>query len=144
MNKIFSFLPRLLFLRILIVVFPADKVERPVSTSIFFLLPSGNVSCLHRIPCAETWPFYMGEPLTVQSHQPLAQSHLLKIDSWKIFYFQTTSQFSVKIGYKSRSFDAEEYQFKNTKDEVMVHKGFNMVRSIMSTSSNDWSIKVLR
>ena len=70
------FLISLLLLRILIVVFPADKVERPVSTSIFFLLPSGNVSCLHRIPCAETWHFYMGEPLTVQSHQPLAQSHL--------------------------------------------------------------------
>ncbi|KAJ9687900.1 hypothetical protein PVL29_013901 [Vitis rotundifolia] len=47
-------------------ILPSEyKVERPVSTSIFFLLPSGNVSCLHRIPCAETWHFYMGEPLTV-------------------------------------------------------------------------------
>ncbi|KAL0908419.1 hypothetical protein M5K25_022913 [Dendrobium thyrsiflorum] len=41
------------------------KVDRPVSTSIYFLLPSGSVSSLHRIPCAETWHFYMGEPLTV-------------------------------------------------------------------------------
>ncbi|XP_058089339.1 uncharacterized protein LOC131236222 [Magnolia sinica] len=41
------------------------KVDRPISTSIYFLLPSGSVSHLHRIPCAETWHFYMGEPLTV-------------------------------------------------------------------------------
>ncbi|PSS02040.1 Ubiquitin-conjugating enzyme suppressor like [Actinidia chinensis var. chinensis] len=41
------------------------KVDRPISTCIYFLLPSGSVSVLHRIPCAETWHFYMGEPLTV-------------------------------------------------------------------------------
>ncbi|KAJ7956005.1 RmlC-like jelly roll fold [Quillaja saponaria] len=41
------------------------KVDRPVSSCIYFLLPSGNVSRLHRIPCAETWHFYMGDPLTV-------------------------------------------------------------------------------
>ncbi|XXG53451.1 hypothetical protein AAC387_Pa03g1538 [Persea americana] len=41
------------------------KVDRPVSTAIYFLLPSGSISHLHRIPCAETWHFHMGEPLTV-------------------------------------------------------------------------------
>ncbi|CAN4096509.1 unnamed protein product [Withania somnifera] len=30
-----------------------------------FLLPSGSASHLHRVPCAETWHFYMGEPTTV-------------------------------------------------------------------------------
>ncbi|OMO67139.1 hypothetical protein CCACVL1_20750 [Corchorus capsularis] len=44
---------------------PQYKVDRPVSTCIYFLLPSGSVSHLHRIPCAETWHFYLGEPLTV-------------------------------------------------------------------------------
>ncbi|XVF88917.1 hypothetical protein PTKIN_Ptkin19aG0089400 [Pterospermum kingtungense] len=44
---------------------PQYKVDRPISTCIYFLLPSGNVSHLHRIPCAETWHFYLGEPLTV-------------------------------------------------------------------------------
>ncbi|KAI8553291.1 hypothetical protein RHMOL_Rhmol05G0003900 [Rhododendron molle] len=44
---------------------PQYKVDRPVSTCIYFLLASGSVSHLHRIPCAETWHFYMGEPLTV-------------------------------------------------------------------------------
>lgn len=42
-----------------------DKVDRPISTAIYFLLPSGSVSHLHRIPSAETWHFYLGEPLTV-------------------------------------------------------------------------------
>lgn len=41
------------------------KVDRPVSTSIYFLLPSGSLSHLHRIPCAETWHFYSGEPIFV-------------------------------------------------------------------------------
>ncbi|PWZ58283.1 hypothetical protein Zm00014a_011366 [Zea mays] len=41
------------------------KVNRAVSTAIYFLLPAGSVSRLHRIPCAETWHFYKGEPLTV-------------------------------------------------------------------------------
>ncbi|KAI4377484.1 hypothetical protein MLD38_015098 [Melastoma candidum] len=44
---------------------PHYKVDRPVSTSIYFLLPSGSVSNLHRIPMAETWHFYLGEPLVV-------------------------------------------------------------------------------
>jgi predicted cupin superfamily sugar epimerase len=44
---------------------PQYKVGRAVSTAIYFLLPSGSVSRLHRIPCAETWHFYKGEPLTV-------------------------------------------------------------------------------
>ncbi|VFQ62692.1 unnamed protein product [Cuscuta campestris] len=44
---------------------PTYKVDRPVSTSIYFLLPSASVSHLHRIPCAETWHFYLGEPITI-------------------------------------------------------------------------------
>ncbi|KAJ1418803.1 Ubiquinone biosynthesis protein COQ9 [Sesbania bispinosa] len=44
---------------------PEYKVDRPVSTSIYFLLPSGSVSRLHRIPCAETWHHYIGDPITI-------------------------------------------------------------------------------
>ncbi|KAK7848442.1 hypothetical protein CFP56_005022 [Quercus suber] len=43
---------------------PQYKVERAVSSCIYFFLPSGNVSSLHRIPCAKTWHFYVGEPIT--------------------------------------------------------------------------------
>lgn len=41
------------------------KVDRAVSTAIYFLLPSGSVARLHRIPCAETFHYYMGERITV-------------------------------------------------------------------------------
>ncbi|KAI3772760.1 hypothetical protein L6452_03953 [Arctium lappa] len=44
---------------------PRYKVDRPISTAIYFFLPSGSVSLLHRIPSAETWHFYLGEPLTI-------------------------------------------------------------------------------
>ncbi|WOL12157.1 hypothetical protein Cni_G20922 [Canna indica] len=44
---------------------PRYKADRSVSSAIYFLLPSGSVAHLHRLPCAETWHFYMGEPLTV-------------------------------------------------------------------------------
>ncbi|XP_057416464.1 uncharacterized protein LOC130711045 [Lotus japonicus] len=44
---------------------PQYKVDRPVSTAIYFLLSSGNLSRLHRIPCAETWHHYIGESITV-------------------------------------------------------------------------------
>ena len=53
-------IPLMLFL-----MYSADKVGCAVSTAIYFLLPSGSVSRLHRIPCAKTWHFYKGEPLTV-------------------------------------------------------------------------------
>ncbi|KAK6941265.1 Cupin domain of unknown function DUF985 [Dillenia turbinata] len=44
---------------------PTYKVDRAVSSAIYFLLQSGSVACLHRIPCSETFHFYLGDPLTV-------------------------------------------------------------------------------
>lgn len=49
---------------------PQYKVDRPISNAILFLHPSGSVIHLHRIPCAETWHFYLGEPLTVFEFDP--------------------------------------------------------------------------
>lgn len=43
----------------------SDKVDRAVSTAIYFLLPSGSVARIHRIPCAETFHHYIGDPITV-------------------------------------------------------------------------------
>ncbi|MEI6084245.1 MAG: cupin domain-containing protein [Verrucomicrobiota bacterium] len=37
-----------------------------VSTAIYFLLPAGEVSLLHRIKSDEVWHFYAGSPLTIQ------------------------------------------------------------------------------
>ncbi|GJP50371.1 hypothetical protein CLOM_g9502 [Closterium sp. NIES-68] len=41
------------------------KVGRPVSTCIYFLLPTGSVSHLHRMPSSEIFHFYAGDPLTI-------------------------------------------------------------------------------
>ncbi|MCG3148315.1 MAG: hypothetical protein PCFJNLEI_01758 [Verrucomicrobiae bacterium] len=39
--------------------------NRSASTAIYFLLPAGAVSRLHRIKSDEVWHFYGGSPLTV-------------------------------------------------------------------------------
>ncbi len=44
--------------------------SRSFSTAIFFLVPRGHVSRLHRIASSEVWHFYSGEPLTVVELQP--------------------------------------------------------------------------
>ncbi|CAI7853440.1 unnamed protein product [Closterium sp. NIES-54] len=41
------------------------KVGRPVSTCIYFLLPTGSVSHLHRMPSSEIFHHYAGDPLTI-------------------------------------------------------------------------------
>ncbi|WP_106753654.1 cupin domain-containing protein [Pannonibacter carbonis] len=40
-----------------------DETGRPVSTSIYFLLPEGVVSRWHRIDAVEVWHWYGGAPL---------------------------------------------------------------------------------
>ena len=39
------------------------KGDRNYSTAIYFLLPHGSKSMLHRIPSDEVWHFYLGGPL---------------------------------------------------------------------------------
>jgi predicted cupin superfamily sugar epimerase len=45
---------------------PEFKVlPRPCASAIYFLLPAGHVSHLHRIPSDELWHFYSGGPLNI-------------------------------------------------------------------------------
>ncbi|HNW45305.1 MAG TPA: cupin domain-containing protein [Elusimicrobiales bacterium] len=46
---------------------PAGLLPGPrnFSTAIYFLLPAGNRSRLHRIKSDEVWHFYLGAPLTI-------------------------------------------------------------------------------
>ncbi len=43
---------------------------RSFSTAIYFLIPAGSFSRLHRISSAECWHFYLGKPLTVVDIAP--------------------------------------------------------------------------
>ena len=44
--------------------------DRSFSTSIYFLLPGGKISALHRIAADEGWHFYTGCPLSVSMISP--------------------------------------------------------------------------
>lgn len=46
------------------------KGDRSHSTAIYFLIPKGKFSSLHRIQADEGWHFYLGGPLTVVQISP--------------------------------------------------------------------------
>ena len=49
---------------------PHFKGNRNFSTAIYFLLPEGTKSRLHRIASDEVWHFYLGDPMTVAQISP--------------------------------------------------------------------------
>lgn len=49
---------------------PRFKADRQFSTAIYFLLPEGGISRLHRIAADEVWHFYLGAPLTIVQMHP--------------------------------------------------------------------------
>jgi predicted cupin superfamily sugar epimerase len=48
----------------------SDRSGRAVSTAIYFLLRSGEVSRWHRVDAAEVWHFYAGAPLELTIQEP--------------------------------------------------------------------------
>lgn len=48
--------------------------DRVFSTAIYFLLPSGALSALHRIQSDEVWHFYAGDPLELLMISPDGES----------------------------------------------------------------------
>ena len=65
--------------------------DRNASTSIYFLLASGQFSAFHRIASDEVWHFYFGDPLLVHeiSHNGRLITHLLGTNPEKGESFQT-------------------------------------------------------
>ncbi|MCY4524571.1 MAG: cupin domain-containing protein [Halobacteriovoraceae bacterium] len=45
--------------------FSTPSGERNYSTAIYYLLPAGSKSNLHRIKSDEIWHFYLGDPMTL-------------------------------------------------------------------------------
>ena len=57
-------------------VTPDDgRGDRPALTTIYFLLPAGEVSRWHRVRSDEVWHFYEGDPLTLW----VADAHFTQI-----------------------------------------------------------------
>lgn len=50
--------------------FQTPRGARSATTAIYFLLPEGNVSKLHRIQSDEIWHFYLGGPLRLTEIHP--------------------------------------------------------------------------
>ena len=48
--------------------------DRAFATAIYFLLPSGALSALHRIHSDEVWHFYAGDPLELVMISPAGES----------------------------------------------------------------------
>lgn len=55
--------------------------DRTVSTAIYFLLQSGDISALHRIKSDEIWHFYSGESLIVHVITPQGEYYPLNLGS---------------------------------------------------------------
>lgn len=49
---------------------PQHGGDRSYSTGIYFLLPEGSSSKLHRIKSDEMWHFYLGDPMTLVQISP--------------------------------------------------------------------------
>ena len=48
----------------------ADQGHRSLGTSIYFLLPRGDISHFHRLRSDEIWHFHQGDPVTVVMIKP--------------------------------------------------------------------------
>jgi uncharacterized protein len=55
--------------------------ERSVSTAIYYLLPEGQRSSLHRIDADELWHFYRGDPLLIVELQPGGPAKLTRLSA---------------------------------------------------------------
>ncbi|CAH1432071.1 unnamed protein product [Lactuca virosa] len=98
---------------------PEYKVDRPISTAIYFLLPSGSVSHLHRIPSAETWHFYLGEPLTILEIDEKDGSLKLTCIGQDIGENQLL-QYTVPPNVWFGAFPTKDYEISSSTDNVVV------------------------
>jgi predicted cupin superfamily sugar epimerase len=53
--------------------------RRSLSTAIYYLLPQGQRSLLHRIGADEVWHFYQGDPLLVVELQPGTEAKVTRL-----------------------------------------------------------------
>lgn len=100
--------------------------SRNYSTAIYFLLPQGSKSCLHRIKSDELWHFYLGGPMTLVQISPdgkvekiiLGQDilngqklqHVVPAGYWFGGYPNETSNYSFVGCTVSPGFDFEDFQ----------------------------------
>lgn len=103
--------------------------ERNYSTAIYFLLPEGKKSHLHRIRSDEVWHFYLGGPLTLIQISPdgkreqiiLGQDiqhgqtvqHVVPKDYWFGAYVNPHAEFSFVGCTVAPGFDFADFELGN-------------------------------
>ena len=77
------------------VTLPDGRI-RSASTAIYFLLPSGTFSALHRVSADEVWHYYDGAPLELTTITP--QGVLHKVTLGRNLFLGHTPQYVVPAG----------------------------------------------
>lgn len=123
--------------------------DRSFSTAIYFLLPKGSKSNLHRIKSDEVWHFYLGGPLTlviihkngqtdsvtlgqnVQADQKI--QYVVPADSWFGAYPNSDTEFSFVGCTVAPGFDFNDFELGN-KDILL--KQYPNAKEIIEKLSN--------
>lgn len=108
--------------------------DRNFCTDIFYLLPKGEKSALHRIKSDEMWHFYLGGPMTLVQisedgkiqltilGQDIKKGHQLQhpvpAGCWFGAYPNADSEYSLMGCTVAPGFDFEDFEMKN-RDELL-------------------------
>ena len=106
--------------------------DRNYSTAIYFLLPQGAKSHLHRLQADEIWHFYLGGPLTIVEISPSGQvetiimgsdvkggqklQHVVPAGYWFGAYPSKSSPYSFVGCTVSPGFDFADFEMGNRKE----------------------------
>jgi predicted cupin superfamily sugar epimerase len=113
---------------------PRDAAGRSASTAIYFLLPRGERSKLHRLRSDEVWHFYLGGPLVVVEIDPQgvvtetrlghnlargeAVQHVVPAGHWFGAYPASGSAYSLVGCTVAPGFEFEEFEMGDREDLV--------------------------
>lgn len=115
---------------------PRFHGDRHYSTAIYYLLPSGAVSRLHRIASDEVWHFYLGGAFTVVELKPDRTSnhvvlgpdllkgqrlqHVVKAGTWFGAYPNTETDYALVGCTVAPGFDFADFEIAKRK-ELIIH-----------------------
>jgi predicted cupin superfamily sugar epimerase len=108
--------------------------DRPYSTAIYYLLPTGAVSRLHRIASDEVWHFYLGGSFTVVELKPDGSSdhvvlgpdvvagqrlqHVVKAGTWFGAHPNTGTNYALVGCTVAPGFDFADFEIAKRKDLI--------------------------
>ena len=111
-------------------------LQRSYSTGIYFLIPQGQKSHLHRLASDEMWHFYLGGPLTILQISPKGELKRIQLGSnflrgeflqytvpahhWFGSYTSPGSEFSFVGCTVSPGFDFKDFEMGSQEDLLRI------------------------